>query len=80
MKAGDLYAVNAPISGFCFAWEVGKASVNLNHNDRVVYLGKDLTQSAMRNQPICEVLSHKGKLFVDERWLTPLQEAPVETG
>ncbi|MBM4224445.1 MAG: hypothetical protein FJ167_06575 [Gammaproteobacteria bacterium] len=72
---GELYTVHAPISGYCYAWQEGKPSVDLRHGDQVLYLYKDLTQSAMRNQPICAVLTHKGQLFMDQRWLGHVQPA-----
>ncbi len=72
---GELYTVHAPISGYCYAWPPGGVSVDLQHGDKVLYLGKDLTQSAQRNQPICEVLTHKGRLFMDQRWLAHVPAA-----
>lgn len=72
---GDLYTVHAPISGYCYAWPEGGVSVDLQHGDKVLYLGKDLTQSAFRNQPICAVLTHKGRLFMDQRWLAHVPAA-----
>jgi len=74
-QQGELYAVHAPISGYCYAWQEGKPSVDLRHGDQVFYLYKDLAQSAMRNQPICAVLTHKGQLFMDQRWLGHVQPA-----
>lgn len=71
MKPGELYFVNAPISGFCFAWKLGQSSSDLRHGDHVIYLRKDLIQSVHKGQPICEVLTGKGLLYMDERWLAP---------
>ncbi len=77
MQSGELYTVHAPISGYCYAWPEGGVSVDLRHGDMVLYLSKDLVQSVMRNQPICSVFTHKGHLFMDQRWLKPVCDEPV---
>lgn len=75
LQLGEIYTIQASVSGFCFAWQEGKSSIDLHHGDAVLYLGSDPRESAARGQPICEVLTHKGRLLMDERWLYPLEAA-----
>ena len=74
-RAGELYTVNAPVSGYCYVWQEGKPSVDLKHGDLVVFISKDPEQTHFLGQPICEVLTHKGQLFMDQRWLGHVQPA-----
>lgn len=75
LQSGEIYIVDAPVSGFCYAWQHRKPSVDLKHGDLVVLISKDPEQTHFLGQPICEVLTHKGRLFMDQRWLGHVQPA-----